>query len=179
MVPQRPDIEVLITEDEIALRIAGLAQEIAAGDPGDVLVVVILKGSFVFAADLLRALERVGVSPQVDFLTLASYGESATSSGKVKLIQDMSENVAGRRLLLVDDILDSGQTLVFARDALRERGAAEIKTCVLLDKNEGRQVAMEADYVGFEIGNRFVIGYGLDFAHRFRGLPYIGVLNED
>ena len=179
MVPQRPDIEVLITEDEIALRIAGLAQEIAAGDPGDVLVVVILKGSFVFAADLLRALERVGVSPQVDFLTLASYGESATSSGKVKLIQDLSENVAGRRLLLVDDILDSGQTLVFARDALRERGAAEIKTCVLLDKNEGRQVAMEADYVGFEIGNRFVIGYGLDFAHRFRGLPYIGVLNED
>jgi len=179
VVPQRPDIEVLITEDEIALRIAGLAQEIAAGDPGDVLVVVILKGSFVFAADLLRALERVGVSPQVDFLTLASYGESATSSGKVKLIQDMSENVAGRRLLLVDDILDSGQTLVFARDALRERGAAEIKTCVLLDKNEGRQVAMEADYVGFEIGNRFVIGYGLDFAHRFRGLPYIGVLNED
>jgi hypoxanthine phosphoribosyltransferase len=179
VVPQRPDIEVLITEDEIALRIAGLAQEIAAGDPGDVLVVVILKGSFVFAADLLRALERVGVSPQVDFLTLASYGESATSSGKVKLIQDLSENVAGRRLLLVDDILDSGQTLVFARDALRERGAAEIKTCVLLDKNEGRQVAMEADYVGFEIGNRFVIGYGLDFAHRFRGLPYIGVLNED
>lgn len=179
MVPQRPDIEVLITEDEIASRIAGLAQEIAAGDLGDLLVVVILKGSFVFAADLLRALERVGVSPQVDFLTLASYGEGATSSGKVKLIQDVSENVAGRRLLLVDDILDSGQTLVFARDALRERGAAEIKTCVLLDKNEGRQVAMEADYVGFEIGNRFVVGYGLDFAHRFRGLPYIGVLNED
>ena len=179
MVPSHPDIEVLITEDEIASRIAGLAQEIAAGDPGDFLVVVILKGSFVFAADLIRALERAGVSPQVDFLTLASYGEGSESSGQVRLVHDLSENIAGRRLLLVDDILDSGNTLAFARDALRKQGAAEVKTCVLLDKNEGRRVAMEADYVGFEIGNHFVIGYGLDLAHRFRGLPYIGFFIDD
>lgn len=177
--PSRPKIEVLFTADEIASRIDALATEIAADDPGDLLVVVILKGSFVFAADLIRALERAGVSPQVDFITLASYGEGTESRGRVSLVHDLSENVAGRRLLLVDDILDSGRTLAVARDTLRERGAEEVKTCVLLDKDEARRVAIEADYVGFRIGNRFVVGYGLDLAHRFRGLSYIGIVNED
>lgn len=177
--PSRPDIEVLFTADEIASRIDALATEIAAADPGDLLVVVILKGSFVFAADLIRALERAGVSPQVDFITLASYGEGTESRGRVNLVHDLSENVAGRRLLLVDDILDSGRTLAVARDTLRERGAEEVKTCVLLDKDEARRVAIEADYVGFRIGNHFVVGYGLDLAHRFRGLSYIGIVTED
>ncbi len=177
--PSRPEIEVLFTADEIASRIDALATEIAAADPGDLLVVVILKGSFVFAADLIRALERAGVSPQVDFITLASYGEGTESRGRVTLVHDLSENVAGRRLLVVDDILDSGRTLAVARDTLRGRGAEEVKTCVLLDKDEARRVAIDADYVGFRIGNRFVVGYGLDLAHRFRGLSYIGIIDED
>ena len=171
-----PVIDVLISEAEIAARVRGLAKDIARSEPEDLLIVVILKGSFVFAADLIRALDRAGAKPHVDFMTLSSYGAGMKSKGKVTLSRDISEDVTGRHVLLVDDILESGRTLEFAQGLLLERGAVSVKSCLLLDKSEKREVAIEADFTGFEIGDRFVIGYGLDLAHRYRGLPYIGVV---
>lgn len=171
-----PRIDVLIASDDIARRVAALANEIVAELSGEFLVVVILKGSFVFAADLIRALERAGASAQVDFMTLSSYGAGTESGGAVNVTQDISEDVSGRTVLIVEDILESGRTLSFARGRLLGRGAACVKTCLLLDKPEKRRVPIEADYVGFRIGNEFVVGYGLDLAHRYRGLPFIGVM---
>ena len=173
--PREHAIDVLFGADEIAARVETLAREIVADTSGDLLVVVVLKGSFVFAADLIRALERAGASAQVDFITLSSYGTGTTSSGRVALTHDLIEDVAGRAVLIVDDILESGKTLAFARDLLTGRGAASVRTCLLLDKPEKRKVPIEADYVGFRIGNEFVVGYGLDLAHRYRGLPFIGL----
>ena len=174
----RPASDTLIGEGAIAGRVAGLADEIAESADKNLLIVVILKGSFVFAADLLRALERVGVEPQVDFMTLSSYGTGTESSGSVALLRDISEDVAGRDVLIVDDILESGRTLAYACDLMRERGASTVKTCLLLDKAGKRSVQIEADYCGFEIGDRFVVGYGLDYAHHYRGLPYIAVVRS-
>jgi hypoxanthine phosphoribosyltransferase len=171
-----PVVDVLIAEPVIAERVTGLAKDIARSEPEDLLIVVILKGSFVFAADLIRALDRAGAKPRVDFMTLSSYGDGEKSSGNVTLSRDISEDVAGRHVLIVDDILESGRTLMFARDLMTERGAVSVKTCLLLDKTGKREVPIEADFTGFEIGDRFVIGYGLDLAHRYRGLPYIGVV---
>ena len=173
-----PVIEPLYAEDAIAARVDALAEAIARDAPEELLVVVVLKGSFVFAADLVRALDRRGVRPQVDFISLSSYGTGTESTGAVRLTRDLAEDVAGRDVLLVDDILDSGRTLAFARDLLAARGAASVRSCLLLDKAGRRQVAVEADYVGFAIGNWFVVGYGLDLAHRYRGLPYIGLVRE-
>lgn len=170
-----PSIEILFSAEEIAARVDALAHEIAADMDGEILVVVILKGSFVFAADLIRALDRVGAPAQVDFITLSSYGTGTASSGTVTLTHDVVEDVAGRSILIVDDVLESGRTLEFACETLRNRGAASVRTCLLLDKPEKRKIPIEADYVGFAIGDKFVVGYGLDLAHRYRGLPYIGV----
>ncbi len=173
-----PVVDVLISEDAIAERVTGLAKDIARSESEDLLIVVILKGSFVFAADLVRALDRAGARPQVDFMTLSSYGEGMRSTGTVTLSRDISEDVTGRHVLIVDDILESGRTLLFARDLLSERGAESVKTCLLLDKVSKRQAPIEADFIGFEIGDQFVVGYGLDLAHHYRGLPYIGVVRD-
>lgn len=153
-----------------------LARDIAADMTGELLVVVVLKGSFVFAADLIRALDRAGQSPRVDFITLSSYGAGTESKGNVALLRDISEDVTGRRILLVDDIVDTGRTLKFAREELKRRGAAEVRTCLLLDKAMRRTEDIAPDYVGFPIEDRFVVGYGLDLAHMYRGLPYIGMV---
>lgn len=174
-----PVIDVLFSEAEIAARVETLAGEIAGAQNGELLIVVILKGSFVFAADLIRALDRAGVAPQVDFMTLSSYGVGTRSSGVVRLTRDLSEDVGDRHILIVDDILESGRTLAAARDMMLDRGAASVLTCLLLDKAEKRVLPIEADFKGFVIGDRFVVGYGLDLAHRFRGLPYIGVVRQD
>ena len=172
-------IETLFSAEQISERVDALAREIVADEPGDILVVIILKGSFVFAADLIRALERNGASAQVDFVTLSSYGMGTKSSGQVKLTHDLSEDVAERNVLLVDDILESGRTIAFAVETMRTRNAASVKACLLLDKPTQRKVAIEADYVGFSIDPEFVVGYGLDLAKRYRGLPYIGIVQDD
>lgn len=168
------DISVMISEKEIAERVHGMAEEVISSAGGDLLVVVILKGSFVFAADLIRALERAGGKPRVDFMMLSSYGTGTKSSGNVQLIRDLSGEVADQHVLIVDDILESGNTLAYAKNLLQERGAKQVSTCMLLEKPGKRQVDIQADYVGFVIEDRFVVGYGLDLASMYRGLPFIG-----
>lgn len=169
-------IETIFPADEISARLVTLAGEIAAKKPVNLLIVPILKGSFVFAADLLRALNRAGLAPEVDFLTLSSYKKSRTSSGQVTILRDLDLDVEGRHVILVDDVLDSGRTLAYAKDLISARGAATIETCVLLEKKVARAVNIEADYHAFTCPNVFVVGYGMDVAHRYRELPYVGRL---
>lgn len=172
------DVEVIYSADMIATRLEGLAQEIIARKLERPLVVAVLKGSFVFAADLIRALHRSGFEPEVDFLTLSSYRKSRTSSGKVEILRDLDLEVDGRNVLLVDDVLDSGRTLVFAKDLISARGAKEILTCVLIDKKVPRAVNVQADFSAFEGGDEYVVGYGMDVAHRFRELPFVGRMTQ-
>ena len=171
-------IDVRFSEREIADRIETLAREVAGRLPADTLVVAVLKGSFVFAADLIRALSLVGTDWPMDFLTLSSYGTGTESSGTVRIVRDLTDEVAGRDVLIIDDILESGRTLAFARDLLLGRGANRVWICTLLDKRGKRRAPIEADFIGFEVPDEFVVGYGLDWAHRYRGLPYIGVVRR-
>ena len=172
-----PGISVLFDADQIAARLRDLAGEIAAAMGPDILLVPILKGSFVFSADLIRALYHAGMRPEVDFLTLSSYGAGTQSSGAVRIARDVDDPVAGRSVLLVDDILESGRTLSFARDLMLQRGAAVVKIAVFLDKPVPRAVPCDADFRAFICPQRFVIGYGLDHAHRYRELPFVGALD--
>ena len=169
-------VEVIFSTEAISARLSSLAIEIAAAKLEQLLVVAVLKGSFVFAADLIRALHKTGLEPEVDFLTLSSYKKSRVSSGTVDILRDLDLLVEGRNVLLIDDVLDSGRTLVFAKDLLSARGAKSVKTCVLLDKKVARAVDVSADFRAFECEDVFVVGYGMDAAHRFRELPYVGRL---
>lgn len=172
------NIEPLFTAEQIAARNIELAKAIVDGPSEDLLVISILKGSFIFAADLIRSLHHVGIAPEVEFITLSSYGTGTVSQG-VKIIKDIDSDVTGRNVLLIDDILESGRTLLFARDLMYQRGAANVTIAVLLDKKVKRQEALEADYVGFECPDYFVVGYGMDVAHAFRELPFVGVVTGD
>ncbi len=172
-------VETLYSAAEIGARVGALAGEVARALGPDIMLVSVLKGSFVFTADLLRALHHHGVHPRLDFMTLSSYGAGMESSGKISITREIEENVRGAKILLIDDILESGRTLAFAGDLLRRRGAETVQLCVLLDKPEKRKTEINADYVGFTIGDSFVVGYGLDYAHFYRELPYIGVFSGD
>lgn len=172
--PQR--IRVLYDEAAIAARNAEMAAEIAAVSGEDLLVVAVLKGSFMFVADLIRAMHRTGMTPQVEFVHLSSYRAATISSGQVEILRDVQSDVRGRQVLLVDDILESGRTLAFAKDLLAARGAARVSTAVLLEKPGKRAVNIKADHVGFECPDYFVVGYGMDVAHSYRQLPYVGVI---
>lgn len=165
---------IVFSEDMIAARMTELADEIKIRGLERPLIVAILKGSFVFAADLIRALYKADMEPEVDFLTLSSYKKSRTSSGKVEILRDLDLSVEGRNVIIVDDVLDSGRTLAFAKDLLSARGAHATYTCVLLDKKVPRAVDVIADFHAFECGDEFVVGYGMDAAHRFRELPFVG-----
>jgi hypoxanthine phosphoribosyltransferase len=169
-----PELEVIFAPEEIASRLGEIAAEIAADRLENLMVVAILKGSFVFAADLIRALHRVGLAPEVDFMTLSSYRKARISSGQVAILRDMDLEVRDRNVLIVDDVLDSGRTLAFAKDLISARGAKLIKTCVLLDKHIKRAVNLEPDYCAFACPDTFVVGYGMDVAHRYRELPFVG-----
>lgn len=174
--PNQQRIRVLYDEETIAARNAELAAEIAADSPSDLLVVAVLKGSFMFVADLIRAMHRAGMSPQVEFVHLSSYRAATVSSGQVEILRDVQSDVRGRQVLLVDDILESGRTLAFAKDLLSARGATRVAAAVLLEKPGKRAVSIEPDYVGFECPDLFVVGYGMDVAHSYRQLPYVGVI---
>ncbi|MCE2927410.1 MAG: hypoxanthine phosphoribosyltransferase [Rickettsiales bacterium] len=169
-------IERLISSDSIAVQVSNMANRIAKSMPNDVMIVVLLRGSFMFAADLVRALHAVGMHPQIDFLTVASYGADTQSSGKVEVVRDLTESMKGRDVLIIDDILDSGRTLQFVTGLIRERGAKSVKSVVLLEKPGKRAVQINADFVGFTVPDKFVVGYGLDHANFYRELPYIGAL---
>jgi len=171
-------VETVFSQVEIARRLEELAAEISGRAIGNLLVVPVLKGSFVFAADLIRALHNAGMAPEVDFLTLSSYKKSRTSSGQVSILRDLDLEVDGRNVLIIDDVLDSGRTLAFAKDLLSARGARSILTCVLLDKKVPRAVNIKADFRAFECPDTFVVGYGMDVAHRYRELPFVGKLPD-
>ena len=167
----------LFDEDEISRRVAELAAEIAGALPRDFMVVGLMKGSFVFVADLIRALDRAGRMPAVEFIRLRSYGHGRESSGDVRLIGDVPESIAGRSVLLVDDIADTGRSLARARELLADAGAAGVWTCGLVDKPSRREVEFTPDFIGFTVDDVFVVGYGIDFAESYRHLPYIGVVD--
>lgn len=170
---EMPTIHRLFDESAIADRVAEIAREIADSKPVNLLVVAVLKGSFIFAADLVRAMHRANLAPEMEFIHLSSYG-GGTSSGEMRVLRDVESDVKGRDVILVDDILESGRTLAFARDRLIARGARSVRVAALLDKPGRRKAAISADYVGFECPDRFVIGYGMDMGHKWRQLPYIG-----
>ncbi len=171
-------IRVLYDAQTIAARNAEMAREVAAAGYVDLLVVSILKGSFVFAADLIRALHPAGLAPEVEFLTLSSYRAGTVSSGEVTVVRDIESDVKGRDVLLVDDILESGRTLAFARERMRDRGARRVGIAVLLEKPGKRAQPLTADHVGFICPDLFVVGYGMDVAHAFRELPFVGVVED-
>jgi hypoxanthine phosphoribosyltransferase len=174
--PGREEIPVRISSAEIAARIEEMARDIRATMGDRTMIVPVLTGSFVFAADLIRALARTGADWPLDFITLSSYGKGSESSGEVRIVRDLVMPVEGHDVLLVDDILDTGRTLTSAREMLLARGARSVRLCALLDKPSRRVVALEADFVGFSVPNEFLVGYGLDHAGRHRGLSYIGVV---
>lgn len=171
-------IRILFDETQIADRTRTMAEAIAAEKPEALLVVAILKGSFVFAADLVRALHHAGLAPQVEFMHLSSYGTGTTSSGRIEILKDLDSSVEGRDVLLVDDILESGRTIAFAKNLLTARGARRVMVSVVLEKPGKRAVALEADFVGFHCPDLFVVGYGMDAAHSHRELPFIGVVED-
>lgn len=176
--PAEHAIKVLFDEDTIAARVKELAAEVCAKAPVDLLVVAILRGSFIFAADLLRALHRAGLAPSVEFMQLASYHSGMSSSGQVTIVKDIDNRVDGRDVLIIDDILESGRTLAFAKDLLAARGARRVLSAVLIEKPVKRAVQFEADFVGFRAPDRFLVGYGMDVAHKYRELPFVGMIES-
>jgi len=169
-------MRVLLNAAEIATRVDVLAAEIAHTLPSDFVIVGLLKGAWVFVADLARALDRAGAHPEIEFMRLTSYGLAKESSGAVQLLGDIPPDLTGRPVLLVDDIVDTGRSIAFAAAQLRRRGIGDLRTCALLDKPERRKVEVVIDFIGFSIGDVFVVGYGTDHAEKYRHLPYIGVV---
>jgi hypoxanthine phosphoribosyltransferase len=169
-------VPVLISADAIAQKVAELGSRIsrdyAAREP--LLLVGVLKGSFIFLADLSR---RVTIPHAVDFIALSSYGNATKSTGEVRLIMDLRHSVAGKHVLVVEDIVDTGHTLAYLRKILGARQPASLQTCALVHKPSRREVDVKLDYVGFEIPDKWVVGYGLDYADQFRTLPYIGYVD--
>ncbi|MFC0284707.1 hypoxanthine phosphoribosyltransferase [Camelimonas abortus] len=178
VIPAETRIRVLFSAEDIAARNREIAAAVAALQPVNLLVAPVLKGSFMFAADLLRAMHAEGLAPQVEFLQLSSYGAGTASSGQVTMVRDLESSVAGRDVLLVDDILESGRTLAYAKDLLVARGARTVRCCVLLEKPAPRAVSVTPDFVGFSCPDVFVVGYGMDVAHSCRELPYVGVIES-
>jgi hypoxanthine phosphoribosyltransferase len=169
--------EILIEEDALRRRVAELGEEVSADYAGrDLLLIGVLKGAVFFMADLMRHLT---VPCEVDFMAISSYGAATDSSGVVRILKDLDINIAGREVLVVEDIIDSGLTLSYLMRNLEAREPASLEICALMTKPDRREIDVPVRYVGFEIPNRFVIGYGLDFAERYRNLPYVGVLDPD
>jgi hypoxanthine phosphoribosyltransferase len=175
--PRRLELTQLFNEGEISARVEELARAAAPCLPGNFVVVGLLVGSFVFVADLIRAFYRIGCNPSVEFMRLTSYGMGRESSGDVRLIGEFELDLSGQAVLLVDDIVDTGRTLLYARDLLRDKQASTILTCALVDKPSRRQVSIDVDFVGFTIHDVFIVGYGIDYARKYRHLPFIAKID--
>jgi hypoxanthine phosphoribosyltransferase len=166
--------EILVQADELQHRIGEMAEEVSRDYEGkDLLLIGVLKGAVFFLADLMR---RLDIPCEVDFMAVASYGSSTDSSGVVRILKDLDAPLEGRHVLIVEDIVDSGLTLQYLMRTLEARGPASLEVCAMLTKPERRKVEMPARYVGFEIPDKFAIGYGLDYAERYRNLPYVAAL---
>lgn len=170
-------IRVMIPEKDIDSRIRELGEGISREYEGKALhVICILKGSVFFASELAK---RITVPVTLDFMEVSSYGDDMVSSGHIKIKKDLGESIAGRHVLVIEDIIDTGKTLSFLMEMLKERKPASLKLCTLLDKPDRRTHPVDVDYVGFEIPDEFVVGYGLDYAQKYRNLPYIGVVENE
>lgn len=169
------DLEsILLTEAQIAQRVSEMGEEISLDYAGkDLMLVSVLKGSIVFMADLMRA---ISFPVGIDFMSVSSYGKEAKTSGVVRILKDMDQSAEGKHILIVEDILDSGMTLRYIMDLMEASKPASLRLCTLLDKPERRKVPVQCHYTGFTIPDAFVVGYGLDYAERYRNLPYIGIL---
>jgi hypoxanthine phosphoribosyltransferase len=167
--------ELVIAGQDIEKRVHELGREISAAALPNLLVVAILKGAFIFAADLVRA---ISIPLEVDFIRVASYGANTSSSGEIRLSKDLETSVVGKNVLLVEDIVDTGQTIAWLKEHLRGRGAASIRICTLIDKRERRGEEVEIDYYGFQLQKGFLVGYGLDYAEQYRHLPDIYHLKD-
>ena len=169
---------VLISEDEIQTRVAELAAEISSDykDVDDLVMVGVLKGAFIFLADLSRKLT---IPRTIEFIAVSSYGKGSKSSGAVRLVMDVRGSIVGKHVLIVEDIVDTGHTLKYLIGMLESHRPASVKTAALVRKAESAEVEVTTDYLGFDIGNEWVVGYGLDYAEQNRTLPYIGIVNPD
>ena len=169
--------DILVNEADIKKMVAQLGKKITDDYEGkEVMVICILKGAVVFCADLLREIK---VPVKLDFMAVSSYGTSSESSGAVQILKDLDSSIEGSHLLIIEDIVDTGLTLKYLIGILNARGPASLKVCTLLDKPERRKVDVKIDYVGTEIPDAFVVGYGLDYAERYRHLPYVAVLSPE
>ena len=169
--------QVLFTKEELSAKVAEIGAQITKDYQGkDLVLVSVLRGSYIFMADLTR---NIDLPCTMDFMSVTSYGAGTVSTGQVKITRDLSEPIEGKDLIIVEDILDSGNTLYYLRDVLNARKPASIAICTLLDKPERRKKDIVADYVGFTIPDAFVVGYGLDYAERYRNLPYVGIVKPE
>ena len=169
---------VLISEEEIQSRVLELAEEISRdyGDTGEIVLVGVLKGSFIFLADLSR---RLSIPRTIEFIAVSSYGSGSKATGAVRLVMDVRGNIEGKHVLIVEDIVDTGHTLKYLIGMLDSHRPASVKTCALVRKAESAEVDVDVDYLGFDIGDEWVVGYGLDYAEQNRTLPYIGIVSPD
>ena len=165
--------EVLFTAEQIQSRVAEMAKEIRRDYPQELHVVAVLKGAFMFLSDLARAMDG---EVSMDFMAVSSYAKGTTNSGEVRLLKDLDTTLDGKDVLIVEDIVDTGLTLSYLQDILRARGPRVLRTACLLSKPSRRQTDVKVEYIGFTIEDRFVVGYGLDFAEQYRNLPYIGIM---
>jgi hypoxanthine phosphoribosyltransferase len=169
--------EVMITDDQIREKTAELGRKLTEDYRGkNPLLICVLKGGLMFLADLMREID---IPVEIDFMAVSSYGDATESSGVVRILMDLDRNIEGRHVLIVEDIIDTGRTLTYIIENLRTRGPASIKVCTLLNKPARRVLDIPIDYVGFEIPDRFVIGYGLDYGEIYRNLPFVGVLKPE
>ena len=170
-------LKVLFNEEELKAKTRELADKISEEYKNkEILAITVLKGSFIFAADLLRAMS---IPTSIDFMVLSSYGSSTQTSGVVKIVKDLEYDISGKDILIIEDILDSGMTLSYLKKILETRGAKSIKICTILNKPDRRKADITADYVGFDIPDEFVVGYGLDYNEKYRNLPYVGILKRE
>ncbi len=169
--------EILLTEEEISEKVKYLGEQISQdyNKNDEIVVVGVLKGASVFMADLIR---QINIPVYIDFIAVSSYGYSTESSGIVRILKDLDFEIEGRHVLIVEDIIDTGLTLKYLTDNLRTRNVKSLKICTLLDKPERRKCNLDIDYIGFEIPDKFVVGYGIDYGEKYRNLPYVAVIKE-
>ena len=170
-------IRIMLTEEEVDKRIKEIGEQISKDYAGKKIhLICVLKGGVLFMCELAK---RISVPVSMDFMSISSYGNSTESSGIIKIIKDLDESITGEEVLVVEDIVDSGRTLNYLLEMLKDRKPASLRLCTLLDKPERRVVEVNVDYTGFQIPDEFVVGYGLDYAQKYRNLPYIGVVEQD